>query len=58
MNNRGTEVGQDHGNCWSRYLLTEVDNANANKWELRLFLHGLLTLKITALILLVNSCKV
>ena len=51
---RSAEIGEDHGDGGSGYLLTKVDNANADEWELRLFLHGLLPLKIVVLILLIH----
>jgi hypothetical protein len=52
---RSSQIGEDHGDGRSSDLLTEVDNANADEWKLRLFLHGLLPLKIVFNILL-NYC--
>jgi hypothetical protein len=51
---RSSQIGEDHGDGRSSDLLTEVDNANADEWKLRLFLHGLLPLKIVVLICLIT----
>jgi hypothetical protein len=40
MDHRGAKIRQYHGNRRSRYLLTEIDHANADEREMRVFAHN------------------